>query len=254
MRRLACVLSVLAGVSVAAGGGCKRGTLGGPDAGEGEAGIGLGSGTGGDGSGGAGAGVGSGGATGTGTGTGGTIAIGGAGGGGRDGAVDGAATDAVTWVTDGVAAGCPAVPSTPVCPPTSPRAGAACPLAGAKCEYANTPNVQCRVMWSCGTGLTWQLALPGCSTETCPVEADAQAGAACTPPGWCAYADAFCSCGGSQHWTCWAPSPGCPAQLPVYGSTCDQNGQLCRYGGCTDYFSICCGGSWVTQRAGACTE
>jgi len=245
MRRLACVLSVLAGLSVGAG-GCKRGTLGAADAGDGEGGIGVGTGIGGAGGG---ASVGAGGAMDTGAG--GTITIGG----GRGGsAVDAATTDAVTWVTDGVAAGCPAVPSTPLCPPAPPQAGARCPLAGAKCEYSNTPNVQCRVMWSCGANQTWQLALAGCSTESCPIEADAQAGAACAAPGWCAYADAFCSCGPAQQWMCWAPSPVCPAQLPVYGSMCDQNGQICRYGGCTDYFAICCGGSWVTQRAGACTE
>jgi hypothetical protein len=181
---------------------------------------------------------------------------------GRDGgagaAVDGPPTDAVTWTTD-VPIGCPAVPSMPICPPTPPQAGAPCPLADAKCEYASTPNIQCRVMWSCSSSQTWQLTSPGCASDsTCPLEADALAGAACVAPGWCAYADAYCTCGGAagaQRWGCWPPpNPVCPPQLPVSGATCDRNGQECHYGGCFDYWAMCCGGSWVTGLPANCTE
>jgi hypothetical protein len=234
MRRLPAALSALVGL-MAASGGCRRATLGGPDAGGpgGLGGLDAGIGGGSD-----------------------AVAVGDA------PAVDVGATDALVWLPFDPLYHCPSVPSVPVCPSDRPATGGACALAGAICEYGGH-DIGCRGRWSCSDGLTWQpilLECAGVAAGQCPDQTPPN-GSACDVDVNCSYpAQGICACDrSSMSWTCVASlvggEPGCPDQLPFYGAACDRQGpKICHYGGCGFYFASCCSGTWIPQPGGACSE
>jgi len=231
---------------VAAGGGCKRATLGGaPDGGvitpTGDGGVAV-------------------------AGDGGTvIGADGPGAGDRnaplvDAGADGSATDALHWLPPGGLYHCPSVPSVPSCPADRPAEMSACPLAGITCEYGGR-DIACRSRWICADDLTWQPAKAECAdalATRCPDQAPA-GGSACDVDAYCSYpAHTVCSCNSALgYWVCQSVfnvPAGCPDELPFYGAPCEQDQLVCRYNLCIGYTAICCGGTWVPMLVGACSE
>lgn len=171
------------------------------------------------------------------------------------GFTDAPATDAATWIPYPMTGFCPAtVPSAPTCPREPPVQGSPCPLLAVVCEYGGA-DLACRGRWRCSEDQTWQPTLLECGgsfANRCPADAP-PSDSACDLDVTCSYpVRAICQCSRALgRWVCQSASaadPLCPERLPLYGSTCDRDGMLCRYGGCFDYVAKCCGGTWISNR------
>ena len=168
------------------------------------------------------------------------------------------------------------------CPDGSdrPTTGEDCPnLEGLTCEYrygnAWYDFADCRPKATCGVN-GWEYdSGANCGNfdpayATCPMVQPTM-GSPCDPSEYdslCDYENgSYCACsrclatgdctGTTAYWGCVSPTSGCPADAPLLGHACGQEGQVCEYGACwleqtgaygAEHLSTrraCQGGIWV---------
>jgi hypothetical protein len=156
----------------------------------------------------------------------------------------------------------------PACPADISQIGTWPCTEGLTCEYGTDPRPGCRASATC-TGGSWTTLAAKCvqlPPVTCPVTRDAAAGQVCpTDQAYCMYGDLSCACtncstgpvnfcGGSYTWHCAAPNadPACPPGIPLLGSACSANGQVCTYACGAGGGRTCKQGAWYTSNGGPC--
>jgi hypothetical protein len=160
------------------------------------------------------------------------------------------------------------------------------PGAAGLCTYGSTPDPYCRKGFSCrcgahagDAGCAWRISqqeLDLCARNpvlTCPDDVPAPADAALSPcdpvlkDSVCANADGWicrCSdwrdCEGTPPcepfdppvWYCSPNPPGCPSVIPNAGTSCTDEGQICRYFLSSNAdIATCSSGVWWWRRQGA---
>lgn len=156
--------------------------------------------------------------------------------------------------------------------PTTPFSSQSCTPDGLACEWGSSNVLDCDLHGTCNGGV-W-LIMPlnpggldcgGGPPIACPASyASVPVGSVCpTQGGYCDYPEGRCACevflGGpaipgdasfDPYWYCQSPQTGCPQPRPRLGSTCNQEGQTCDYGGCGQIpggnSEQCSGGVWVS--------
>jgi hypothetical protein len=143
------------------------------------------------------------------------------------------------------------------CPADAPPLDSACSASGSTCEYGTNLNPNCNALFQCN-GSEWR-ALPREGTcpppgATCPSSYAAASGnLACATDDLqelCEYPQGTCVCtndsGGLPHsggptWDCTPTTSGCPAAVPILGSSCEGPSlDDCDYGQCSGGVGTAC--------------
>lgn len=143
------------------------------------------------------------------------------------------------------------------CPKARPVENTACDHSTHGCEYGESPDVQCTERMTCRAGVWGTETRPVCVLHRCPdrarlVElegspcelplADGATAPAADAELQCPVAGGTCACTtgafrgvpDGRRWLCLAANtqPGCPAERPHQGQSCEGPGVTCDYGAC----------------------